>query len=229
MSNIDNSLAVLLAAKITVDPGDLKRIIAVAVAHPQAEVSEGHAPPIQSASTEEETQGGSRTWDSLPNEHKLSTALTEISDDDDEVVPDSKKGKSPIRSLPNRSSQARCSKAPSSKPDEDTEDGGDKCQLLSEPKPTKKRACQDMHAQHPKDQDQDEPKPKHKLPKKRSRQDERAQSPEVSDPTPEVEKAVGAKKAAFKLAPRPTTAKSPAPKTSKEMAPPSEPPIIMSN
>ncbi|KAG8739628.1 hypothetical protein FRC11_000604 [Ceratobasidium sp. 423] len=79
------------------------------------------------------------------------------------------------------------------------------------------------------DQDQDEPKPKHKLPKKRSHQDQHAQSPEVSDPTPKVEKAVGAKKAAFKLAPRLTTAKSPAPKTSKEMVPPSELLIVMSN
>ncbi|KAG8684833.1 hypothetical protein FRC11_011538, partial [Ceratobasidium sp. 423] len=71
------------------------------------------------------------------------------------------------------------------------------------------------------DEDEDGLKPERKPPKKRSRQDQCAQSPEASDPTPEVEKATTAKKAAFKSAPKPTASK-----TSEDAALPLEPMII---
>ncbi|KAG8749211.1 hypothetical protein FRC11_011525, partial [Ceratobasidium sp. 423] len=99
MNNLDAILEAALAAKLAADPGYLERILAKVAAQPPADASEaaGHTPPIQSASTEEETRGRSRTREKSPK-RTLSTASTEIIDDDDDDVPGSKKGKSPIHS-----------------------------------------------------------------------------------------------------------------------------------
>ncbi|KAG8719603.1 hypothetical protein FRC11_003333, partial [Ceratobasidium sp. 423] len=111
MSDNKDPLAALLAAKIAEDPEYLQKILAMAVARPQADASKDCAPPIQSGSTKK-TRGRSRTREKSPK-RTLSTASTEIIDDDDEVILVSKRGKSPVRSRKDASSQSTKAYTPS--------------------------------------------------------------------------------------------------------------------
>ncbi|KAG8698345.1 hypothetical protein FRC11_014493, partial [Ceratobasidium sp. 423] len=92
-----------------------------------------HTPPIQSALTEEETRGRSRTREKSPKQ-TLSMASTEIIDDDDDDVPGSKKGKSPVRSRKDTSARLKeTKKLPSSSRTCDEEPPRGRTQVRSTP------------------------------------------------------------------------------------------------
>ncbi|KDN35246.1 hypothetical protein RSAG8_11731, partial [Rhizoctonia solani AG-8 WAC10335] len=86
MSDTQDPLAALLAARLAADPGFLDKVMSMAIAARRPETTEDHPPPTQLASTQQETRVPAVMRQQSP-QRSLSTASTIRIDDPPEVTP----------------------------------------------------------------------------------------------------------------------------------------------